>query len=90
MALVLIKYGFDNPAERVKINTTKEEDSVVLIQNGVFWALKEDIEKKVKGKIYAIKEDFLARGYSEKDSHVKLIDYSSFMDIIEKEEKFIG
>jgi tRNA 2-thiouridine synthesizing protein B len=89
MALVLIKYGYDNPAEKVKMKTTKEEDSVVLIQNGVFWALKDEI-KDVKGKIYAIKEDFLARGYSTEDSKVELIDYPSFIDILEREEKFIG
>ncbi|HBU00858.1 MAG TPA: sulfur relay protein DsrH, partial [Thermotoga naphthophila] len=37
-----------------------------------------------------IKDDFLARGYSEEDSKVPLITYSGFIDLLEGEEKFIG
>lgn len=87
MALILVKYGTDHPVEQLKIKSAKAEDKIVLIQNGVYWALK-DIE--TPAKVYAIKDDFLARGYSEEDAKVSLISYSEFIDLLESEEKFIG
>jgi tRNA 2-thiouridine synthesizing protein B len=89
MALILVKYGIDNPAEKIKLKTSKDEDSIVLIQNGVFWALSDEINN-VKGTLFAVKEDFIARGYDESECKVKLINYSEFVEVIEKEEKFIG
>ncbi|AEH51030.1 sulfurtransferase complex subunit TusB [Pseudothermotoga thermarum] len=87
MALILVKYGTDHPAERLKIKVAKPDDKIVLIQNGVYWAL-EKIE--TPAKVYAIKDDFVSRGYSESDSTVSLISYSEFIDLLESEEKFIG
>ncbi|ABQ47763.1 MULTISPECIES: DsrH/TusB family sulfur relay protein [Thermotoga] len=87
MALVLVKYGTDHPVEKLKIRSAKAEDKIVLIQNGVFWALEE---LETPAKVYTIKDDFLARGYSEEDSKVPLITYSEFIDLLESEEKFIG
>ncbi len=87
MALILVKYGTDHSVEQLKIKSAKAEDKIVLIQNGVYWALK-DVE--TPAKVYAIKDDFLARGYSEEDAKVNLISYSEFIDLLESEEKFIG
>ncbi|WP_041075691.1 sulfurtransferase complex subunit TusB [Thermotoga caldifontis] len=87
MALILVKYGTDHSVEQLKIKSAKAEDKIVLIQNGVYWALK-DLE--TPAKVYAIKDDFLARGYSEEDAKVNLISYSEFIDLLESEEKFIG
>jgi tRNA 2-thiouridine synthesizing protein B len=89
MALVLVKYGLGNSAEKMKLQTAKEEDSIVLIQDGVFWSLNDEL-KDTKGNIKIIKEDYLARGYKEEDCKYTLINYSEFIDLIEKEEKFIG
>lgn len=89
MALVLVKYGLDNPAEKIKLSNTKDEDTIVFIQNGIFWTRIDEINS-IKGKKVAIKDDFICRGYDESEAKVKLIDYTSFIDIIEKEEKFIG
>ena len=89
MALVLVKYGLGNSAEKIKLQTAKEEDSIVLIQDGVFWSLNEEL-KNTKGRINVIKEDYLARGYKEEDCKYNLLSYSEFVDLIEKEEKFIG
>jgi len=89
MALMLIKYGINHPIERMKIESAREEDSIVLIQDGVYWNL-EDLSNLTKAKIYILKEDLLARGYKEEDANHNLIDYDGFIDIIEKEEKFIG
>ncbi len=87
MALILVKYGTDHPAEKLKIKSAKPDDKIILIQNGVYWAL-EEIESPAK--IYAIKDDFIARGYSESESKVPLISYSEFVSLLEAEEKFIG
>lgn len=89
MALVLIKYGLDNSAEKIKLQTAKEEDNIVFIQDGIFWSFSKEL-KNTKGKINIIKEDYIARGYNEEDCKYNLLSYSEFVDLIEKEEKFIG
>ncbi|MGJ8455824.1 sulfurtransferase complex subunit TusB [Pseudothermotoga sp. U03pept] len=89
MALILIKYGPNNPAERIKLYAATDEDDVVLIQNGVYWAL-EDFKSHTKASVFAIKDDFLSRGYSESDSKVPLIDYGRFVELVEKHPKSIG
>ncbi|MDK2886221.1 MAG: hypothetical protein PWP54_779 [Thermosipho sp. (in: thermotogales)] len=89
MALVLIKYGINNPVEKLKIESAKDNDSVVLIQDGVYWNL-QDLSSLTKANIYILKEDFLARGYKEDEANHKLIDYDGFIELVEKEEKFIG
>ena len=89
MALILVKFNNTHPIEKIKIQNAKRDDTVVLIQDGIYWGL-EDGKKLTDSKIVAIKEDVLARGYDEKDLNVDLIDYHEFIDIIEKEDKFIG
>ncbi|MGQ9856837.1 MAG: sulfurtransferase complex subunit TusB [Fervidobacterium sp.] len=91
MALVLVKYGVDNPAERVKFEIANENDKIVLIQNGVFFAVVEDVTKLTKAEVYALKNDLEARGFCTADvKNVKLVDYDGLVELIEKEEKFIG
>lgn len=89
MALVLVKYGINHPVEKLKIESAKEDDSIVLIQDGVYWNL-QDLSSLTKAKVYILKEDFLARGYKEDEAKYNLIDYDGFVELIEKEEKFIG
>ncbi len=85
--LVLIKYGFENLAERWKLEVTDENDTVVLIQNGIFWAISEEIEPYQNRKIFALESDLLARGYSKEDSKVPLVDYAGLVDLIEANPK---
>ncbi|MBN2219174.1 MAG: sulfurtransferase complex subunit TusB [Kosmotogaceae bacterium] len=87
MHLIVVKNGPNNSAERAKIRSSKEGDSVVLIQDGVFWALNE-IE--TEAKCFAIEDDVEARGYTVDDVTVPLISYEDFIDIIEKCDKSIG
>lgn len=87
MALILVKYGTDHVVEKIKISSANAEDKVVLVQNGVYWALEN---VKTPAKVYAIKDDFVARGYCEADSKVSLITYDEFIDLLASEEKFIG
>lgn len=87
MALILVKYGPDHPAEKLKIKFAQSDDKIVLIQNGVYWALQKI---NTPSKVFAIRDDLIARGYSETDSSVPLITYSELIELIEQEEKFIG
>lgn len=89
MALILVKYGVHHPIEKTKLECANEHDHVVLVQDGVFWAVTDEIQE-VKGNICALREDFCARGYQEGSAHVSLIGYPELVDIIEKEEKMIG
>ncbi|HOJ87604.1 MAG TPA: sulfurtransferase complex subunit TusB [Pseudothermotoga sp.] len=89
MALILIKFGTNNPAERFKLANASSDDDVVLIQNGIYWALN-DAKQYTAARVYAIKEDFLARGYDEPDSKVPLINYAQFVELIEKHPKTIS
>ena len=89
MALILVKYGPSHPVAKLKLETAKEEDRVLLIQNGVYWAL-EDPSKYTKARVYATKGDFVARGYGEEESKVPLLDYSEVVDLIVANEKFLG
>ena len=88
MALVLIKHGVHHPIERIKIECADENDCVVLVQDGVFWAITNEI-KDVKADVYALQEDFCARGYQVGAADVSMISYPELVDIIVKEEKTI-
>ncbi len=88
MALVLIKYGVHHPIERIKIECAGENDSLVLIQDGVFWASTDEIRDS-KADVYALELDFCARGYPEAAAAVPLISYSELVDLIAEEEKAI-
>ncbi len=87
MYLIVVKNGPDNSAERVNINAAKDGDRVVLIQDGVFWGLKE---LATKAEVFALKDDVEARAYSADDVTVPLITYEGFIDIVEDCEKSIG
>ncbi|MBS3782902.1 MAG: sulfur relay protein DsrH [Anaerolineae bacterium] len=88
MALVLIKYGVHHPIERVKIECAEENDSLVLLQDGVFWVGTDEIDE-TKADVYALQLDFCARGYPEEGAAVPLISYPELVDLIVKEEKAI-
>jgi len=91
MALVLVKYGVDNPAEQVKLAAANENDKVILIQNGVFFAALTDVRKLTKAEVYVLKNDLEARGFCANDVvNVKFIDYDGLVELVEQEEKFIG
>jgi sulfur relay protein TusB/DsrH len=88
MALVLIKHGVHHPIARAKIECTNEDDCLVLIQDGVFWAITGELEG-VKADVYAVQEDLCARGYQVEAADVSMVSYSDLVDLIVKEEKTI-
>lgn len=89
MALILIKHGLHHAVEETKLRCAADGDDVVLVQDGVFWAISEEI-KAIKGKVSAIEDDFLARGYCPERSLVPLIGYAEMVDIIEAQPKTIS
>ena len=88
MALVLIKHGVHHSIARIKIECAKEDDCLVLIQDGVFWAITNEIGD-VKADVYALKEDFCARGYQVGVTDVPMIGYPELVDLIVKAEETI-
>jgi len=89
MALILIKHGMHHAVERLKLNCAVEGDDVVLVQDGVFWAISEEI-KAIKGNVSAIADDFQARGYCPDRSLVPLVSYADVIEIIEGQPKIIS
>ena len=94
MAMILIKYSDENPISMDLLDIAKEGDEVVLIQDGVLFALGEPPKiYEVLGRgarVYAVREDLEARGYEEEDSIVPLISYDELIEIVERNEKSIG
>jgi tRNA 2-thiouridine synthesizing protein B len=90
--LVLIKYGCENKAESWKMDMANENDAIVLVQNGVFWAISEEIDPYLEKNlnVVALEPDFAARGYTEEDSKVPLISYDDLVSIIEAQPKSMG
>jgi len=89
--LTLVKYGFNNAAEMLKMEWLEKKDILVLIQNGVFWAVSPKIDELIEEgvEVFAIEDDFLARGYKKEDTKVNLISYEDFVDLIEKSKKIV-
>ena len=81
--LILIKYGPENPAERWKLEAARPTDQVVLIQNGIFWAITEPSMLDGK-KVSLLQPDLEARGYKAEESKWPVIDYVSLISLIEE------
>ena len=94
MAMILIKYSDENPISMDLLDIAKEGDEVVLIQDGVLFALGEPPKiYEVLGRgarVYGVREDLEARGYEEEDSIVPFISYDELIEIVERNEKSIG
>lgn len=83
---ILLKYGPENPAEAWKLQAAKGDDQIVLIQNGVFWAVSE--KAALEGKnVAVVKADWLARGYAEEACPFQLVDYTQFVELLEANPK---
>lgn len=86
--LILIKYGNENPAEQWKLEMASADDVIVLIQNGIFWAVTQEGQKALAGKkVYAIQADLDARGYNAADLPLEPVDYSGFIELLEQHER---
>ena len=84
--LILIKYGPENPGERWKLEAATPEDQIVLIQNGIFWAITEP--EILEGKTVAIVQpDLEARGYSVEACKWPVVDYAGLITLLEENPK---
>ena len=92
--LIIVKYPPSREIERRKMALAKEKDVVFLIQDGVLFATDEETIESLKSRgveVFALKEDFIARGYDESESFAELVNYSEAVDlIVEKGERVIG
>ena len=83
--LFIAKYSPYSETERRKLSMPRQGDVVVLLQDAVLFALGDPVIDELKGKgvkVYALKEDFTARGYSEDMAKVELVDYPGFIDLV--------
>ncbi len=78
---------FDKQALTDCLNRCGKNDSILLIENGVYAALEDGqfFSNAVVHKIYALEEDVTARGLSTKIlPQVELIDYAQFVELCTK------
>ncbi len=86
--LILIKYATQNPAEKWKIEAATDQDDVVLIQDGVLWAITDEIDAYLeKSNFHVIDVDLDARGYKKEDAKVPVINYDDMVSLIEKQQQ---
>lgn len=92
MALIIVKKSPNEKISEFLLRNALPGDKVFLIQDGVIFSVLPSLKNLVKEgvSLFALKEDFLARGFKEDDSQVSLLDYDGFAELIEKEEKIIS
>ncbi|BAL80523.1 sulfurtransferase complex subunit TusB [Caldisericum exile] len=92
MALIIIKKSPDYQVAHLLLEIALPQDKVIFLQDGVLFAVEKDVKTLVKDgvELFALKEDFVARGFDEKESLVPLISYDEFAEIVEKEPKIIS
>ncbi len=92
--LIIVKYPPTRKISWEKLSLAKKGDVVVLIQDAVLYALgdpKIDELKEIGVEVYALKDDFNARGYSDDMSSVDLVSYGEFIDlVVEKGQRAAG
>lgn len=84
--LILVKYGPENPAERWKLEAAVSTDQIVLIQNGIFWAVTEPEALEGK-KVVLVQPDLEARGYPAEACQWPLVNYAGLITLIEENPK---
>ena len=90
--LVLIKSAPDTADGAIGLTLAKESGAdLVLLQNGVYFALKERLGT-FPGAVYVLNDDMRLRGLkdSELDGRAKTIDYDKLTDIITGGDKVVG
>jgi sulfur relay protein TusB/DsrH len=90
--LVMIKSAPDTTDGAIGLTLAKEGGAdLVLLQNGVFFAQKEQLGP-FPGNVYVLDDDKRLRGLkdSEMDSRAKIIDYDKLTDLITGGDKVAG
>ncbi|TYT24032.1 sulfurtransferase complex subunit TusB [Dictyoglomus thermophilum] len=92
MALIIVKKSPDHKISHLLLEIAMPQDKVVFVQDGVLFAVDKNVKDLVKEgvELYALKEDFVARGFDEKESLINLVTYEELAEIIENEPKIIS
>ncbi|MGB9679996.1 MAG: sulfurtransferase complex subunit TusB [Thermoanaerobacteraceae bacterium] len=92
MALIIIKKSPKDKISEFLLKLALPDDKVMLIQDGVIFAIDNKIKDIVNKdvRLFALKEDFNARGLSENESMIPLLDYEGWAELIETEDKIIS
>ena len=90
--LVLIKNGPDTTEGRRAVKLARDMSAdVALLQNGVYFGMKEKFEGFC-GTAYAVREDLQLRGLQEDDLErgLKTVGWDELIDMMAEEDKVIG
>lgn len=92
MALIIVKKSPSDKLSEFFLKIALPQDKVIFIQDGVIFAVEKNLKALVKEgvELFALKEDFAARGFEESESQIPLVDYEGWADLIEKNEKIIS
>jgi sulfur relay protein TusB/DsrH len=90
--LVIIKSGPDTPEGKRGLKLARDlAADVVLIQNGVYFAQKDNLEGFC-GRAFVVDEDCRFRGLDESalEKDISRIDYDELVDAIVGEDRVLG
>lgn len=90
--LVIIKSAPDMPEGKRGVKLARDMAAdICLIQNAVYFALRERLEKFC-GTVYVLEEDRLLRGLKDEEIEKDIIkmDYDGLVDLMAAEDKVIG
>jgi len=90
MLHIVNKSPFEKNSFSSCMDHAKEGSAVLLIEDGVFAALKGTRFSKSlsKAKVYAMESDVNARGIQGNvDGNVELVDYSKFVDLVTENDR---
>lgn len=92
MALIIVKKSAAHAIAHELLKLAMEGDTVVLIQDGTLFAVDESLKSEVRQgvKLVALKEDYLARGFTPEETQISLVDYDGFAEITEQNERIIS
>ncbi|MDY6965980.1 MAG: sulfurtransferase complex subunit TusB [Halobacteriota archaeon] len=89
IAFVILKYPSEgDPTALIKTLAGGAKISVILLEDGVYWAVMSDKQERLqecKAEIFAASDDLIARGFDEPVSGVKVVDYEKIVEIIMEE-----
>ena len=92
MAPIVIKKSKDSAISKRMLELAKTGDTVLLVQDGVFYAIEEETQQIVdKGiQVFVLEEDLNARGYNKDMSLFPCVNYDGWVELLEENELVIS
>lgn len=96
MLHIVNKSSFERNSLQSCINTIDDDSVILLIEDGVISATKNDnfallADLAAQGRVYALSADVEARGITTKiDNNIKLAGYDGFVDLVEQHETSVS